>query len=491
MGNVTRRFIALLATFNIALAQCAIVYAEESSTESVNASSISDSNSSSGNSSSESSGNYKIDNDGTFREANEIYGDSGLESSFVGVEYYDCYVPYNQTCEEVGGYTSSMSSYARNSHVGDFINFENDMFNFSGGDYWTNWNTGGKEGYEADTTLATLTDDNGTVYYVAAFPYWLWRYDKSFYNWGFQGKGNPEACGGEIIDVICTDGTCIHFVVGDAKAEVHTNGGGTGASPDSVVYSNFETTNLSKHPHYANMFQAEGGEIVEIWGKWGSHSKFWEKYNFKYVEGTGNHIAYLRMYNKKISDNPKPASEACKSVAHKVSGGKSGNNPNTVDIASGLLSEEDFVSLPQLSEFDIALPTSEGLGILYNSEVANWRNDIDYNNQAKVLSYERALIMLLGIVLCIYGLLLYLAFHFDSVNNFVDIELLSILSFGRFIVAPDGRSSTWRSGARPQAIIHRDALIMFVLVEAVGVLITSGKIFSVISKVIHTVESLF
>ena len=490
------RAISVTLAFNLMFSQIFMFTAYASDSSAVSSSSTSSSsrgdNSGNTNGNRGTSGSATIDNDGKFRSAEQTYGDSGIAPSFKDCEYYDCYVPYAQTCEEVGGYTSSMDSSRRNSHVGDFVNWENDMFHFSGGDYWTNWNEGGTEGYESDTGLATLTDSNGTKYYVTAFPHWLWNYSGAYYQWGFQGKGNPSVGGGEIADVILTDGTCIHFVFGDAKADVHTNGGGSGRSPDSVTYSNFETTNLSQHKHYANMFQAEGGEILEVWGTLGSHSNFWNKYNFKYMTGDGNHIAFVRMYNKKISDNPQPASPECKNVSYQAKGGTVRNSTlRELPITGEFVEEEGFVPFNQLHENSIALPTRDSLNVFDKSALSKWKEDIAGKNKAKVISYERAVIMLLGILLCIYGIFLYVAYHFDSVNNFIDISLLSTFTFGRLFVAPDGVTSTWRKGSSPQAVIHTDILKIVLITEFVGVLIASGKIFSIIIEVINFIQKHF
>lgn len=483
MGYRNKSFLLRVLSFslsiNVLLSQCF--------TMTVVAASREDGNSSS---SSSTSASFSVDNDGKFREAGKVYGDSGIAPSFKDCDYYDCYVPYAQTCEEVGGFATSMSSSSKNSFVGDFINYENDMFHFSTGDYWTLWNEGGTEGYEADTGLATLTDANGTVYYVSAFPHWLWNYSESFYRWGFQGKGDPAVGGGEIVDIILTDGTCIHFIFGDAKADEHTNGG-AGTSHSSDTYS-FDNTNLGSHSHYSNMYQAMGGEIVEIWGKSGSHSKFWNKYNFNYTTGEGNHIAYIRMYNKKISDNPQPASSECKNVSYKATNGtKKGTSSNSGEgagISGEFIEEGYFVPLSLLQENTIALPTEESLSVLDKDTLMGWRQDIENRNANKVISYERAIVMLLGILLCVYGIFLYVAFHFDSVNNILDISLLSILTFGRLYVSPDGEMSTWGKSAGRQSVTHTNIMKIVFVTELVGVLIASGKMYSIILAVINFVQ---
>lgn len=45
---------------------------------------------------------FNCGNDGNARDYSTCYADSGLVSSFKNVEYYDAFVPYNITYEQLG-----------------------------------------------------------------------------------------------------------------------------------------------------------------------------------------------------------------------------------------------------------------------------------------------------------------------------------------------------------------------------------------------------
>ena len=55
-----------------------------------------------------------IDNDGSARD--NPYGDSKLPSSLADGAYYDCYIPYGLTIEDVGGYATKVTDSVSSSY---------------------------------------------------------------------------------------------------------------------------------------------------------------------------------------------------------------------------------------------------------------------------------------------------------------------------------------------------------------------------------------
>lgn len=274
-----------------------------------------------------------VDNDGNAREAKDIYGDSGLASSFNDAEYYDCYIPYNLTCEDIGGYSlgtewsnhatynSPMPDYVRETKVASVINYEGDMSLSAA--------NGAPKSYDPDTGCTIYTDANGTQYYVAAIQNFFYYAENME---GFPGFSSENR--GQIFDVILTDGTVIHFIVGDANATAHTNGGDKtheGKPLKSTFDCQFIFSEM-KYEQYRHLFSALAGNTVEIWGKQGCNKKFAEKYNIGSGEDK-NKIAYYRMYNKKITDAPQVANNDAKNKSWKlgstIGSGSSSNNSFT------------------------------------------------------------------------------------------------------------------------------------------------------------------
>lgn len=443
---------------------------------------------------------YTIDNDGQKRD--NPYGDSKLPSSFKGCEYYDVYVPYAVQLKDIGGWATSgsgaMSEDAKLYNVGNQVVWENDMFNSHyshlAHGYWTQWSGDvGTTGYESDTQLATITDSNGTVYYISATQHFFWNNDNSFYNWGIAGDRRFDSSA-QIFDVILTDGTVIHFTMGDANADNHTNGGTSDVHADGYGYGK-ESTVMGQNTQYRNMFHAFSGNCIEIWGKDGSPQKFKDKYG---LGPTGeNHIAYYRIYNAKIDDPPQPANDTVKAVSYNigVSGISSGGNTGTngIKFSGRLWDESEFVDMSALIEGGIALPTFDGLVSKEQMAVRQWGSDIEALKEFNKYTFLRGVLMFIGIVLILYSVFLYIAFQFDVNVTFFECQLVKIMTGGKLVVSPDLQTSTYGTGIHNdvKGVVHRDMIFITLTGIAIGVFIISGKAYLLISWIIRWVKLKF
>lgn len=239
-----------------------------------------------------------IDNDGLPREV--VYGDCGINPSF-NADYYDCYIPYNTSLNEIGGYAdgaieaiiaqynSGMLDSTTYGMVTGWTNRENDFSLTS--------QVQGRavRGYEESTGMVTYTLSDGTVFYVCAFTNFCYRSEEvingDFPIWDLSNRG-------QLVDVILTDGTVIHFVVGDVADTRHTNGGDTSTSTFEVRY---DFTDLN-YEQYRHLYHAQSGHSIELWGVEGCSLAF----DIKYGIGNGaddNRIAYIRMYDAYLRQN--------------------------------------------------------------------------------------------------------------------------------------------------------------------------------------------
>lgn len=443
---------------------------------------------------------YKLDNDGTAYD--EPIGDSGLPPSFSDAKYYDCYIPYQLTPGDIGGYANKVIAYAASYcnttmsqtaidtiKMGSYINYEFDR---------STWSYGGKMSHESDTGCCIVTDDKGTKYYVCAI-------QKFFYNSssagsdGFPGWSSENR--GQIFDAILTDGTVIHFAVGDANAEAHTNGGPMEETLWEVQWGFADMI----YPQYKNLFAAVAGNQVEIWGESGCASKFANKYNIGTGEGQ-NQIAYYRMYNKKTSDSPSPVAETLNKsswnfnvtgVVSKGNGSVEGSG-NGFSIKGSTQYEESYFIGDTMGLSDshlIVLPDSKNLYNYEREEIANWKSTIDLLKEDRKFSFLRACVMFVGIVIIVYSTLLFLAFQFDKINNFVDIELVGYLTFGKLITSRDGTSTYNKQDettkGKPKTVVQKDIAVATITGIAVGVLLLSGKLYAIISLVVSFAQSVF
>ena len=90
-------------------------------------------------------------------------------------------------------------------------------------------------------------------------------------------------------------------------------------------------------------------------------------------------------------------------------------------------------------------------------------------------------------------MLLYVAYQFDRINNFVDISLLSIMTVGRLNVAPEDTNGNFNSATsgRAKYLKHKDIIIVSLIGMGIGVLLISGRIFSIMWGIKELLDKLF
>ena len=436
-----------------------------------------------------------INNDGTAMD--NPYGDSGLDKSFSDLEYYDCFVPYNLTPEDIGGYSvgavwykyaqynAPMSTQARSQKVTSYVNWENDIMNpATGFSTLRNLFSSVSHYYEADTGMSILTDKNGTNYYVTAVPGFFF-YNSSAGTNGFSSYSS--SAWGTLIDVILTDGTVIHFVMGDSVAPQHSNGGIPNPAYFDVIYKNSEL----KLSQYKHLFHAQSGHAIEVWGKSGCSQKFMEKYNIGSGDGN-NKIALYRVYNAKIFDNPSRSSGVGGDVSYSygnVTIGSNGGKSDTDSTGSKIVSEYDLVGMSRdtfLDGFnDIRLPTYDDLGSGEQYSLVTIKNNILENRSISIYDKVRVFTVFVGLAVIVYSVLLLFALVFDSVNNIVDIELLAILTLGRLRYSEEGFKM------RKSGFVDKKTLIKLSLITmSVGFLVVSGSVYNWVLDIYYNISNI-
>lgn len=424
-----------------------------------------------------------IDNNGNPRE--NPYGKcEGVKPSYEGVDYVDCYIPYAKTVEEIGGIAVGvvrddygygiMPDRNKKFKAGDYANYQGNYEKVNGVP---------RAGYETDTGMEIFKDSNGNQYYASAIQKFFYNgSENGFYGWGLENRG-------QLFDVVLTNGVVIHFVVGDANGESHTNGWEGG-----FVSEGLWIPSTMNYPAYRSLFGIIAGNCLELWGKDVSASnKFSEKYNLK-VSGEGVHIAFYRLYNKKISENPKRADDVGSGVAYSLDGSvriedstidsggastteESESNSNDLNLSDDdVVLEEDLVGMSGLksklkdNQSDVVLPSDDNLS---SGELANRntvKSQISEDRNQKLMDVLRIGIVFLGLCSILYSVLLIVAYTFDKANNFFDVSLLSVISFGLLSVDDDVKGR--RGGTSKKKLIK-----LFLMFFIVGSLIVSGAVF--------------
>ena len=156
----------------------------------------------------------------------------------------------------------------------------------------------------------------------------------------------------------------------------------------------------------------------------------------------------------------------------------------------GFLDEDGFFTQARLEECSIPFANYEMLSQDDKIAVKDWEQDIENTHETRKYEILRGVVVVVGILICVYSLFLYLAFHFDCVNNFVDINLLEILSFGRLMASPEVRAGTTSSIEKvgKHVVTHIGIIKVCLIGVGVGVLLASGKVYSIILEIITLVK---
>ena len=121
--------------------------------------------------------------------------------------------------------------------------------------------------------------------------------------------------------------------------------------------------------------------------------------------------------------------------------------------------------------------------------IYRWSENIK-NNSRGTIGFFRTLTAFLGIMITIYSLLLYMCYWLDRSNNIVDVSTLRILTFNQIQISPDDNSTFNPNQQGTKYIIHKDIILIVIIGCTIGVLIMTGKIYSIVGAFWHWTNSL-
>lgn len=531
-----RKINKLIITFILILVMCPFgVFADETASESE---------------STQPTTSFNCGNDGQPKAtADECFQDSGLVSSFKDVEYIDCAVPYGITIAQLGGtykekvsnvhewykpdpnqgslggvYTFNPSTSTK--AVGDAGNRENDY----SASILSNCMNKLKTLYPSltvqreDVSGANYVEVNGIRYYMAAVgPY--------FYNVAAQNNEEQKdwlkTTHGSIFDVILTDGTVFHFIMADCMGEFHAakNAPTTYFTCVDSSRSNcstvcrqaanaktYERTPLIRDFYTGIIYGASPSQLLEMW--FGSKDQGYSQATssnqpiMQYMSDNNAHIAYIRRYNLTVADLdkiqlntgvPKGASW------HMIYGANSteAQQLNAMGNAKALrvgYEEQELSSWVRLGESNInEVLDNATLDNLNGDELTaiyNWKTIATDSNAPVYLKVVRIVVQILGVLMLVWGILLYLGYHFDRTNNLVDIQIVSILTLGKLQSGKDedstyGKDIGMEKNGKVKVVSHRNILLICFVVILFAVLILTGALYNLLTFLIYTILDLF
>ena len=479
-----------------------------------------------------------IDHKGKLLPHKDIYGHmDNFPSSFGDINYMDVAVPYATNIKQIGGFSAS------NRKVGSYWNIENDP---AGG--WQSGNTTHinkcvatqKQAATGDAKSAVglhhasevkqvknlgglnvFVDSYGACYALTAVQQFFSNHGANYsyvQGYGKLKKANEKKfkntksidnnigdANGTLIDIILTNGTVVHFIQFDENAVEHTNPNHSA----SDIEPGFPNPNQPYAKYYGHIASTSSGNCLEICVALSNGSTDIAK--FKKAAGADkNPICYYRVYNANIGV-PATYKTAptklglitnvadCSTVGMTLTGGadEDSENPNGTDENGGndnlpgQQKETDYVSTNYLNEIYVEMASLDDFSDteLYNLEL--WKNDVHSQDmQTYIIDSSRWIVLSLGIALIVWSILIYLAYWFDVVNNFVDIELLPLLTFKRLRRAHLEEDVNWHAsknndGNKQRTIDHKRMLIVTLLGITLGILVITGQLFIWVANIMN------
>ena len=161
-------------------------------------------------------------------------------------------------------------------------------------------------------------------------------------------------------------------------------------------------------------------------------------------------------------------------------------------ISQGLYSEGEFVKWKKMTESvlefgDIADLTDDEI-----SDIANWKGDMEYTNSENFLvKLGRLVTMIAGIIFLIWVVFIYLFYWFDRINNFIELDLLKMVTFGKLTISPDESECTFslkdigKTGTR--TINHKKIIGVCIIGVGFAVFIISGTMYNLLNKFVLSI----
>lgn len=169
-----------------------------------------------------------------------------------------------------------------------------------------------------------------------------------------------------------------------------------------------------------------------------------------------------------------------------TSSGSSDSDTSTTEKKStvnNVLDEWDLVGMPVKSKLmdsvqAIELEDTSSLGVKENYSIQVVRDDLYTGRLESIIENARIGVVFAGLLLIFYCILLFFAILFDKSNQFLEISLVSILTFGRLNYSDEEYSNGTKSYAGTGKLFKSVVIILIV-----GMFLVSGGIFAYLSRI--------
>lgn len=164
-------------------------------------------------------------------------------------------------------------------------------------------------------------------------------------------------------------------------------------------------------------------------------------------------------------------------------------------LATGYYTEEQLSSYIKLNETNIAeqyltKATRDNLSQSDLENLASWEDNVNNSkNEYGFIAWMRIIVMWVGIIFTIYIFLLYLAYWFDKLNSIIDLDVLSIMTFGRLHVAIDDKEANFSLGKKQDrmTVNHKDMLFICITGLIFGTLLITGAFYKIVANFVNMI----
>jgi hypothetical protein len=159
--------------------------------------------------------------------------------------------------------------------------------------------------------------------------------------------------------------------------------------------------------------------------------------------------------------------------------------------AGTFYSESDLSAYVKLQEVDVSAMLPKDRSSLSQNELENlssWEDNVkNSNREYGFIAWMRIIVMWVGIIFTIYIFLLYLAYWFDKLNSIIDLDVLSILTFGRLHVAIDDKEANFSLGKKQDrmTVSHKDMLFICITGLIFGTLLITGTFYKLVAGFVN------
>ena len=216
---------------------------------------------------------------------------------------------------------------------------------------------------------------------------------------------------------------------------------------------------------------------------------------YKYQDGDKRNQYSSSIYEALVGTAPADSGASASGGSSSDSSGQSQEQVKQQLLATGYYTEAQLSSYVKLNETNIAEQylvnaTRDNLSQQDLENLASWEDNV--NNSKKeygLIAWMRIIVMWIGIIFTIYIFLLYLAYWFDKLNSIIDLDVLSILTFGRLHVAIDDKEANFSLGKKQDrmTVNHKDMLFICITGLIFGTLLITGTFYKIVASFVNTI----